>query len=185
MVRAATVTVAVTKQKGVRLWERHYYSPFGPVSGPIGTYSQRSCGPQVTADQKEICGGFITYAAAEILRQQRKPRPKRGLRNVSPFGDGHCSLIPCIPEVNMFRMYTENTPETVSAVVSSPVTLSGCTVMEAVGWWKGKPEKSLIVEVTDPQESEIRQLARRIIEKCGQESVLLVHLNNQAEFITA
>ena len=84
----------------------------------------------------------------------------------------------------MYRMYAEETPLTMKAIKSSPVIQDGCTILNGMGYWKGVPEKSVIVEVTDPQEDQIRRLARRIVRACGQEAVLLVHLANNTEFVT-
>jgi hypothetical protein len=81
----------------------------------------------------------------------------------------------------MLRLYTENTGKIRRAVKQSElVRKSGATVFFAVGYWKGKKEKSVIVEATD--EGLLRGLAQNIL-KLGQDAVLLIGENGIGELI--
>jgi hypothetical protein len=83
----------------------------------------------------------------------------------------------------MFRLVTGNTRKVRETIKCSLLTKSGCSIIPQGGYWKGQKEHSLAIEVTDDQESELRELAQNILET-GQETVVLFHLENTVEFIT-
>lgn len=70
-----------------------------------------------------------------------------------------------------FRLYTQsfdNIPEIVSQY------FDGFTLFEARGYWKGKGERSAVVEVVTSNRAKVYELARTIKELNKQESVLVV-----------
>lgn len=70
-----------------------------------------------------------------------------------------------------YRIYTEdlgNIPEIVSQY------FHGFTVFEAIGYWKGKREKTAVVEIVTNERTEVYELARTIKELNQQENVLVV-----------
>lgn len=70
-----------------------------------------------------------------------------------------------------YRIYTEdlgNIPEIVSQY------FEGFTVFEAVGYWKGKREKTSVVEVITNERVKVYEMARTLKELNRQENVLVV-----------
>lgn len=72
----------------------------------------------------------------------------------------------------MVRLYAERTAETWTAFQGSAVAVAGATVSRALGVWNGTRERSMVIEVTDAQERDARDLARAIL-ATGQNAVLL------------
>lgn len=83
----------------------------------------------------------------------------------------------------MYRIYTENVnPQAVRAILDSHVT--GYTIIEAIGSWKGQLEDSLIIELVDVPASTVTAIARTIRAHNRQESVLVVVFPESHVFIT-
>lgn len=86
------------------------------------------------------------------------------------------------------RIYTEDLmkDELVATIVST--SFDGFTMYHARGYWKGKAESSLIVEVVTPLEDsyKVRAVARELRRALGQESVLVTYSHGVSEeFINA
>jgi uncharacterized membrane-anchored protein YitT (DUF2179 family) len=83
----------------------------------------------------------------------------------------------------MYRIYTEDVSRAdVYAILDSHV--SGYTVLEAIGSWKGQREASLIIELMDVPASTVTAIARIIRAHNKQESVLVVNVPESHVFIT-
>jgi len=72
-----------------------------------------------------------------------------------------------------YRIYTERKPN-VGEIVSQ--YFDGFTLIPTEGYWKGKREESVIVEViaSGPMRQKVREMAETLKEINGQESVLVV-----------
>jgi uncharacterized membrane-anchored protein YitT (DUF2179 family) len=83
----------------------------------------------------------------------------------------------------MYRIYTEDVNrQDVYATLDSHV--SGYTVLETIGSWKGQREDSLIIELLDVPASTVTAIARTIRAHNKQESVLVVVVPESHVFIT-
>ena len=83
----------------------------------------------------------------------------------------------------MYRIYTEDVNRNeVYAVLDSHV--SGYTVLEAIGSWKGTREQSICIELIDVPASTVTAIARSIRALNRQESVLVVVVPDSHVFIT-
>jgi hypothetical protein len=86
-------------------------------------------------------------------------------------------------EKPMYRIYTEDVnPAAVRAILDSHVT--GYTIIEAIGSWKGQLEDSLIIELIDVPASTVTAIARTIRTANRQQSVLVVVVPESHVFIT-
>jgi hypothetical protein len=59
------------------------------------------------------------------------------------------------------------------------------TLQPTTGYYRGKSEKSIVLEIVGAKESEVKWLAARIREINRQASVLVITLNGRAKKITA
>jgi uncharacterized membrane-anchored protein YitT (DUF2179 family) len=83
----------------------------------------------------------------------------------------------------MYRIYTEDANRSdVYAILDSHV--SGYTIIEAIGSWKGQREASLVIELIDVPASTVTAIARTIRAHNKQESVLVVDVPESHVFIT-
>ena len=83
----------------------------------------------------------------------------------------------------MYRIYTEDVNRNeVYAILDSHV--SGYTVLEAIGSWKGTRERSICIELIDVPASTVTAIARSIRALNKQESVLIVVVPESHVFIT-
>jgi hypothetical protein len=59
------------------------------------------------------------------------------------------------------------------------------TLQPTTGYYRGKPEKSIVLELVGAKESQVKWLAARIREINRQASVLVITLNGRTKKITA
>ena len=82
------------------------------------------------------------------------------------------------------RIYTEDKRRaTIVRVISKQ--FESFTLQPTTGYYRGKPEKSIVLEFVGAKESEVKWLAARIREINRQASVLVITLNGRTKKITA
>jgi len=82
------------------------------------------------------------------------------------------------------RIYTEDKRRaTIVRVISKQ--FDDFTLQPTTGYYRGKPEKSIVLEFVGAKESQVKWLAARIREINRQASVLVITLNGRAKKITA
>ena len=82
------------------------------------------------------------------------------------------------------RIYTEDKRRaTIVRVISKQ--FDDFTLQPTTGYYRGKPEKSIVLEFVGTKESQVKWLAARIREINRQASVLVITLNGRAKKITA
>jgi uncharacterized membrane-anchored protein YitT (DUF2179 family) len=82
----------------------------------------------------------------------------------------------------MYRIYTEDVNRTnIENILGAHV--EGYTLFPAVGSWKGHKEQSLIIELADTSTKDVYSIAREIKQANRQDSVLVVHIPNEAHFV--
>jgi hypothetical protein len=85
---------------------------------------------------------------------------------------------------NIHRVYTEDKRRaTIVRVISKQ--FDNFTLQPTTGYYRGKPEKSIVLEIVGAKESEVKWLAARIREINRQASVLVITLKGRARKITA
>jgi hypothetical protein len=78
----------------------------------------------------------------------------------------------------VYRIYTEDVHR--KAVIQLVAKqFENFTLHETIGYYKGQPERSIVFEIIDADETTIRSLAVKIRELIGQKSVLLMSLSGQ------
>ena len=83
----------------------------------------------------------------------------------------------------MYRIYTEDVNRTeVYAILDSHVT--GYTILDATGSWKGTRERSICIELIDVSPATVTAIARTIRAFNRQESVMIVVVPESHVFIT-
>lgn len=91
--------------------------------------------------------------------------------------------------MKLYRIYTENTgqtPEEVAKLLKA-YGFNGATMLYGMGIYKGRIEKTLIIEIAiDENDFPIlRGLAYNILDRwVEQESTMIVHPDNEVEFVT-
>jgi hypothetical protein len=82
------------------------------------------------------------------------------------------------------RIYTEDKRRaTIVRVISKQ--FDDFTLQPTTGYYRGKPEKSIVLEFVGARESQVKWLAARIREINRQASVLVITLNGRTKKITA
>lgn len=82
----------------------------------------------------------------------------------------------------MFRIYTEDkNRRKVEAILNK--LFYGYTLIQAVGAWKGKTEKSLVIELDGVPRARVEQAAREIKAANNQEAVLIQKIEAEGVFV--
>jgi hypothetical protein len=82
------------------------------------------------------------------------------------------------------RIYTEDKRRaTILRVISKQ--FESFTMQPTIGYYRGKPEKSIVLEFVGATESQVKWLAARIREINRQASVLVITLNGRSKKMTA
>jgi len=82
------------------------------------------------------------------------------------------------------RLYTEDKRRaTIVRVISKQ--FENFTLQPMTGYYRGKPEKSIVLELVGAKESQVKWLAARIQEINRQASVLVITLKGRSKKITA
>jgi hypothetical protein len=85
---------------------------------------------------------------------------------------------------SIYRIYTqEKNREKILKLLSK--TFESFTVQPILGYYKGKEEKSIVLEVVGARALQIQQLADTIRKMNGQQSVLILHVLGDAKTIRA
>jgi hypothetical protein len=82
------------------------------------------------------------------------------------------------------RIYTEDKRRTTIVRVISK-RFDNFTMQPTTGYYRGKAEKSIVLEFVGARESQVKWLAARLREINRQASVLVITLNGRAKKITA
>lgn len=83
----------------------------------------------------------------------------------------------------VYRIYTEDSDrEAVISLVSE--RFESFTLHETTGFFKGQPEKSIVIEIVEGREEDIEQVAHAIRAINGQKTVLVMGLPGQARKIS-
>jgi len=82
------------------------------------------------------------------------------------------------------RIYTEDKRRaTIGRIISKQ--FESFTLQPTTGYYRGRPEKSIVLEIVGAKESQVKWLAARIREINRQASVLVITLNGRSKKITA
>jgi hypothetical protein len=82
------------------------------------------------------------------------------------------------------RIYTED-KRRATIVRAIAKQFESFTLQPTTGYYRGKPEKSIVLEIVGAKESQEKWLGARIREINRQASVLVITLNGRAKKITA
>ena len=77
------------------------------------------------------------------------------------------------------RIYTEAKNER-NIIELANTRFESFTVQPTFGYYKGKKEKSIVIEIVGPRSRSIQQLAQKIRHMNGQSSVLMMKLSGTA-----
>jgi hypothetical protein len=80
----------------------------------------------------------------------------------------------------IFRIYTEAKNQR-DIVRLTGKSFESFTLQPTVGYYKGKPEKSIVIEIAGAREKAINDLALRIGEMNGQNSVMVMRVQGRAK----
>jgi hypothetical protein len=84
-----------------------------------------------------------------------------------------------MPMNRVYRIYTEDADR--DAVVRAVTEkFESFTLHLTDGYYKGRPEKSIVIEIVDAQERDIKKVAQAIQAILGQKSVLVMTLQGRA-----
>jgi hypothetical protein len=79
-----------------------------------------------------------------------------------------------------YRIYTEEkNKKAIVRLVSEH--FESFTLQPTLGYYRGKPEKSIVIEIVGAKPAEINRLADRIRKMNGQQSILILRLNTNSE----
>jgi hypothetical protein len=81
---------------------------------------------------------------------------------------------------NIFRIYTEEKNKR-DIVRLTGQEFESFTLQPTLGYYRGKPEKSIVIEIVGAREPAIRKLARRIKQMNGQKSILIMKIRGDAK----
>jgi hypothetical protein len=82
----------------------------------------------------------------------------------------------------VYRIYTEDLDR--DAVLKlATAKFESFTLQPTTGYFKGKAEQSIVIEIVDAKQDEVEALARKIRKINGQKSVLVMSLTGQAQKI--
>ena len=83
----------------------------------------------------------------------------------------------------VYRIYTEDADrEAVVRAVSQ--RFESFTLHETTGYFKGRSEKSIVIEIVEGREEDVEEVARAIRAISGQKTVLVMGLRGKARKIT-
>ena len=82
----------------------------------------------------------------------------------------------------IFRIYTEEKNKRAILRLAAEA-FENFTVQPTIGYYKGKGEKSIVIEVVRASDTVIRALAKDIRAMNGQKSVLVIKLTGQANAV--
>ena len=82
------------------------------------------------------------------------------------------------------RIYTED-KRRATMVRAISKQFDNFTLQPTTGYYRGKPEKSIVLEIVGAKESQVKWLAARIREINRQASVLVITLHGRSKKITA
>jgi len=82
------------------------------------------------------------------------------------------------------RIYTED-KRRATMVRAISKQFDNFTLQPTTGYYRGRPEKSIVLEIVGAKESQVKWLAARIREINRQASVLVITLNGRTKKITA
>jgi hypothetical protein len=79
----------------------------------------------------------------------------------------------------IYRIYTQqkNKREIVGLAAAQ---FESFTIQPTIGYYRGRPEKSIVLEIVGSSEREVSQLALRIKKMNGQKSILITRTHTQA-----
>jgi hypothetical protein len=80
----------------------------------------------------------------------------------------------------VYRIYTEDLNRSKIIRLASK-TFDSFTLQPTTGYYRGKPEKSIVLEIVKAQQSEVTALANAIRRLNGQKSVLIMGLTGKAK----
>ena len=82
----------------------------------------------------------------------------------------------------IYRIYTEAKNQR-EIVLLAGKQFESFTLQPTLGYYRGNPEKSIVIEVVGANEREAQQLAQRIQKMNGQKSVLITRLQGKAKSV--
>ena len=85
-----------------------------------------------------------------------------------------------MPATNIYRIYTEAKNKR-QIVLLTGKHFESFTLQPTIGYYRGNPENSIVIEIVGANEREVRQLAQRIQKMNGQKSVLVTRLQGKAK----
>ena len=80
----------------------------------------------------------------------------------------------------VYRIYTEDLNRSKIMRLASK-TFDSFTLQPTTGYYRGKPEKSIVLEIVEAQQSEVTALANAIRRLNGQKSVLIMGLTGKVK----
>jgi hypothetical protein len=80
----------------------------------------------------------------------------------------------------VYRIYTEDLNRSKIIRLASK-TFDSFTLQPTTGYYRGKPEKSIVLEIVEAQQSEVTALANAIRRLNGQKSVLIMGLTGKVK----
>ncbi len=85
-----------------------------------------------------------------------------------------------MPTSDIFRIYTEekNKRDILRLVEKA---FDNFTLQPTLGYYKGEPEKSIVIEIVGAREPAVKEMALKIRKMNGQKSVLIIKLRGQAK----
>ena len=82
----------------------------------------------------------------------------------------------------VYRIYTEDVDR--NAVIRTVAKqFESFTLHETVGYYRGKAEDSIVIEIAGAKEASVKSLAKKIRQLTSQKSVLVMSLSGQAKKI--
>jgi hypothetical protein len=85
-----------------------------------------------------------------------------------------------MPTRDIFRIYTEEKNKR-HIVRLAGKAFDNFTLQPTLGYYNGKPEKSIVIEIVGAREPAVKELALKIRKMNGQKSVLIMKLRGQAK----
>ena len=80
----------------------------------------------------------------------------------------------------VYRIYTEDLNRSKIMRMASK-TFDSFTLQPTTGYYRGKPEESIVLEIVEAQQSEVTALANAIRRLNGQKSVLIMGLTGKVK----
>ena len=83
---------------------------------------------------------------------------------------------------SIYRIYTEAKNKR-EIVLLTGKQFESFTLQLTIGYYRGNPEKSIVIEIVGANEREVQQLAQRIQKMNGQKSVLITRSQEKAKTV--